>query len=372
MKRTSLAVFALAFGMAPYAHAQNDPAPALNQPDLVSWELFAGVNAPAAGPGNNNVVFETWASDQDTFTANPVWPAGASPMILRPPALAEFKPVRPGLQPRVLPGGSEETRRNRVTFDFIVTNNLYKRSGLRAAFASGKKIDFPIDSVEVKANWVPINSVANPSHYHVNTASDGKRYALVSMHIISKQIPNWTWATFEHEENKGRCDYIGCSDNFGAVDPFVPPEPPSQTGKIYPACKKTPTLLAMFQKAHLAPEFQYYCLKGSQTDFTTATGLPTRLGNSVTEQGFDNTSSCMTCHSRAAFNVYGQPFPNAGFLFPPVPSLCPTPNPTIDVCSPNGAPQPEWFYVSPGTPQQRPIYDTADFVWAIPLRAIDQ
>ena len=140
MKRTGLAILALAAAWTLPAHAQStDPAPALNHPDMVSWQLFAMVNAPAATQGNNNVLFETWASDQDTFRPNPVWPGGPSPMVLRAPALAEFRPVRPGLQPRVLPRGTEETRRNKVTFDFIVSNNLYRRSGLRAAFASGKK-----------------------------------------------------------------------------------------------------------------------------------------------------------------------------------------------------------------------------------------
>jgi hypothetical protein len=370
MKRARLAIFALTLVTAQHANAA-DPAPALNQPDMVSWQLFAMVNAPAATPGNNNVLFETWASDQDTFRVTPIWPTTPGPMVLSVPALEEFRPVRPGLQPRVLPGGSEETRRNKVTFDFIVSHNLYKRSGLRTAFASGKELVFPIDSVEVKANWVPANTV-NASLYHVNTASDGKQYALVSMHIISKQIPNWTWATFEHENNRGRCDYIGCRDDFGATVPFVPPEPSSQTGKIYPPCKKTPEVLPLFQKAKLAPVFEHYCLKGSQVDFITATGLATHLGNSVTEMGFDNTSSCMTCHARAAFNVFGQPFPNAGFIDPPVPSLCPVPNPSIDACSPNGAPEPQWFWSKPGTPNQRPLFMPADFVWAIPLRAISQ
>jgi hypothetical protein len=373
MKQIGLAILLLATALTFPARAQGaDPAPALNQPDMVSWQLFAQVNAPAASANNNNVLFETWASDQDTFRPNPVWPGAPTPMVLRAPALAEFRPVRPGLQPRVLPGGSEETRRNKVTFDFIVTNNLYKRSGLRAWFASGKDLTLPIDSIEVKANWVPASTV-NAALYHVNTASDGQQYALVSMHIISKQIPNWTWATFEHQNNEGRCDYIGCKDHIGAVVPFVAPEPPAQFGKIYPACQKTAAVLEIFKKYNLAAVYQNYCLKGSQTDFITATGQPTLLGNSVTEDGFSNTSSCMTCHSRAAFNQFGRPFPNAGFIEPPVPTICPVPNASISGCSPNGSPQQEWFWTSTGTPpQQKPLFRQADFIWAIPLRAIDQ
>ena len=49
-----------------------------------------------------------------------------------------------------------------------------------------------------------------PQLYHVNAEQDGTKYALVSMHVISKQVPNWTWATFEHRFNPGRCDIMGC------------------------------------------------------------------------------------------------------------------------------------------------------------------
>ena len=224
----------------------------------------------------------------------------------------------------------------------------------------------------MKANWVPANTV-NAAHYHVNTASDGQQYALVSMHVISKQVPNWTWATFEHQNNEGRCDYIGCRDNFGATVAFVAPEPVSQFGKVYPPCQKTPAALEIFRKANLAAVFQNYCLKGSQIDFITATGQTTLLGNSVTEDGFSNTSSCMTCHSRASFSANGAAsMPIAGFVDPPIPAICPVPNSSINQCSPNGSPKPEWFWSNPGTPQQKPLNKQADFVWAIPLRAFNQ
>ena len=349
-----------------------DPNPAMNNPDQGSWQLFATVNAPAATPGNNNVLFETWAADGDTFRRTPVWPTTPSPTELSPPALSLFKPLPPGLLPRVVPGGGEEVRRNKVTFDFIVNNNLYTRAGLRAAFAAGKTITLPINSIEVKANWVPAESV-DPALYHVNTASDGKKYALVSMHVISKQLPNWTWATFEHQNNPGRCDYLGCVDNYGASVPYVAPEPASQFGRVYPSCAKTPAVLSLFATAKLDKVWQNYCLKGSQTEFTDTTGIPTLLGNSVTEEGFVNTSSCLGCHSRAAFDVLGRPTPQAGFLDPAQnPTLCPVPNQTINACSPNGTPNISWFWLNQGTPNQRRLFLQADFIWAIPFKAIGQ
>src|SRR5262249_45278361 len=150
-------------------------------------------------------------------------------LALRPRALGMASRVRPGgLTPQVVPGGpnTEETRRNRPDFDFIVQNNLYKWPGLKAAFAANKVISFPIDSIEVNANWVEVDELNGfngfsgtaadaAKIYHVNTAG-GKQYALVAMHVISKLVPNWTWATFEHKDNPGRCDVLGCNDAFGA------------------------------------------------------------------------------------------------------------------------------------------------------------
>ncbi|MGH6925615.1 MAG: hypothetical protein ACRED5_17955 [Propylenella sp.] len=354
--------------------AQTNPNPALNTPDELSWQLFIEVNTSA--PGLNNATFETWASDTDTFTANPQFPTVATPLALHAPivpslglaALQESGTLLPAVPP--IPGVGEETRRNQVAFDFIVNSNLHTKSGLKAAF--GEMLSFPIDSIEVKANWLPADRIPRftlnrvqladvPTYFHVNTGSDGKSYALLSMHIISKLVPNWTWATFENTYNPGRCDILGCRDSFGAVSPVVQPNATQNQG--YPDCDKTPALTALLKAASIDRAFVNYCLKGSQTDFTDNTGLDIRLGNSVTESGFVNQSSCMTCHGRAGFDANGDATSSAGF-------------------DTNGAPlgpiQPTWFWSFSGTP---PIYQgmpgltrigtSADFVWSIPFCAID-
>jgi len=311
------------------------------------------VVTPAATAGNNNATFETWASDDDTFQQNPVFPSAVSPKNLKVPALVRGAPGKPALQPHVVAGGSEEVRRNKAAFDFIVNNKLYLKSTLKTVFASGKPIVFPTDAIEVKANWKLVTPSLDKSLYHINTASDGKQYALVSMHIISKNVPNWTWATFEHKDNAGRCDYIGCRDSFGSTTKVVAPKTP--TGGLYPACSKTTGLKAMFTKANLPPEYTNYCLKGSQTDFVTSTGLITLLGNSVTEKGFVPTSSCMTCHARAAVDSNANDAFGAGFLSPNV--------------SPNGSPVATWFWNNPNKSNQSLKNLQTDFVWAIPFNA---
>jgi hypothetical protein len=352
-----------------------NPNPAMNEPDKLAWQLFMQVNTRAGGAGNN-ALFETWASDRDTFTANPQFPTAPAPIALHPPivaaagrqALQEGGGLVPAIPP--IPSLGEESRRNKVAFDFIVQNNLYKMSGLRAAF--GKVISFPVDAVEVKGDWLPVSDVPGftlnrvsladvPKIFHVNTGSDGKQYALLSMHVISKLVPNWTWATFENQFNQSRCDILGCKDNFGAVQSNVLPNQQADQG--YPPCDKSPALTAMINAANWDAAFANYCLKGSQTDFTDNAGLDIRLGNSVIEDSFVNRSSCMTCHGRAAWDSSAKATSNAGF-------------------DSNGAPlgpiNPAWYWSFNGSP---PIFEgmtgltrtgtSADFVWSIPFCAID-
>ena len=50
---------------------------ALNNPDEESWQLFMTVSASVAGAGDNSALFETWASDGDTFRPSPAGPTAA-------------------------------------------------------------------------------------------------------------------------------------------------------------------------------------------------------------------------------------------------------------------------------------------------------
>ncbi len=368
--------------------AQNDPNLAMNDPDKLAWTLFLQVNTDAKTAGNNNALFETWASDGQTFRQNPTWPSTATPIALGSRALGIVQQLRSKIRPFAVPGGTvtEETRRNKPDFDFIVQNNLYKVSGLKAAFASNKLLSFPVDSIEVKANWVEVSSLRNfngfsgtPADaakiYHVNSAG-GKQYALVAMHVISKLVPNWTWATFEHKDNPGRCDVLGCKDDFGAQQKVVPPQSAVESRDRYPGCVKTPELTKLFDQVKLDPAYLNYCLKGSQADFTDATGLAIRVGNSVTEQGFVNQASCMSCHGRAAFDSSGHMTTFAGFD-PISVGLSLFENAGE---GPVGAIKSSWYWVSDGPPSfPAPVGEKnltrialpADFVWSIPFCAID-
>lgn len=338
--------------IAKLAVAQTVPNPAMNAPDQLAWVLFLQVNADVSAPGNNDALFETWPNDGDTFAIKPARFARAHhPLRLSPQALVAAHD--PSLE-----GAGEETNRNQAAYDFIVDNHLYSMRGLQAAF--GKTLHFPVEAVEVKANWYPVEHIpgygGDPSQayrvYHVSTDAAGHAYALVSMHIISKAVPNWTWATFEHENSPARCDTLGCGDTFGAQTPFVAPNAVRNAG--YGSCPHTPALGALFAHAKIDPAFTHYCLKGTQSDFTDSTGVALRLGNSVTENGFVAQSSCMTCHSRAAFDRDGKMTSFGGFD--------PSGNPFV------GAVNPAWFW---SAQDAKRIATQADFVWSIPFCAVD-
>ena len=392
--------------------------PAVNEPDKVAWCFFLYVNMRSASPGNNDALFETWASDGETFKPDPQWSTSPRIKQLRPNILLQARDAERSMglgrqsgaihsfalpPPRPLgPGDNvEETRRNKPAFDFIVSNNLYRLTGVQAAFQQfakdSKLMSFPADAIEVKANWFPVESPADPTKsgipgytgspgdadkvYHVNTASDGKRYALVSMHVISKMVPNWTWATFEHQNNPGRCEYIGCRDAFGAAQSLVPPDTlipdpadssyqnPKNNPIPYAACAKTASLDALFGAAPVDAVFKNYCLKGSQVDFTDASGVVNRVGNSITEETFDFQASCMSCHGHAAFGADGTATTLAGF--------------DNVTGAPLGPIHGEWYWTTsiggPWSPAAMPPIAaqlvpgavSADFVWSIPFCAID-
>ena len=234
---------------------------------------------------------------------------------------------------------AEEVRRNRASFDYIVGQGLTTQTGLAKAFerwaASGYKagIDFPTAAVELKADWVPVptvvtwlkqNGVAQADaalvrrEYHTLTqsASPGVavEFALVSMHVSTKQLPNWLWVTFEHYLTPGRCDTMGCHDQYGAAgaQSQVPPKP--EWNQQYGTCDKSAALRREFARNGLSPVWNGYCMKVTQIDFVSTQpatrGRPTLGGNSLTERVNAATpmsmSSCISCHANAGFDSSGR------------------------------------------------------------------
>jgi hypothetical protein len=321
--------------------------------DAFIWELFTKFVAPATPKRPSPVVFETWASDEDTFNLHPHWPTETEPLKFHVSVLELMKSGRPATTFRSFkidvkcgkpPGGAvggfptegsptpciaEQVARNRAEFDYIVSNKLNTQTGLAAAYKNGFKVDMPVDSIAVKGDWIPLpvllewvpqlHDLNNIRRLYYTTTVGSVEYALLSLHVTSRQNPNWVWGTFEHEMNPGRCDYIGCFDSFGAQIPAVPPNK-TAVNTQYGACTKTPKLKALIAQENLSPVWEHYCLKSTQVDFTAVDGTPYVLGNSVIEgivgNGTVAASSCISCHAYASFGPTGAPTEAAKAILP--------------------------------------------------------
>jgi hypothetical protein len=302
---------------APKAGACTFPTAVTGSMEQTAWQLFVAANCPT---NKNQVVWENWI-EQSSF-----YPAGAklelkgkrlhgSPLAQ---ALARKAGATPELVPstdcnqmsappsNVVPGAivCEEARINPSAQSFMLSKGYQGRAGQTKAAKAGTNIQFPTPAVEVKVDWIPgtdfkppFTCAKPPQGVHVESI-DGVCYAMAGIHVESKLISDWVWATFEPQNlqtNPNRCITFGpCNDSWGSV-------PAISNGGAGGFTKLTPALQALMTSAHLAPEFLNYRLDGVQTTFVTASGSPTLLGNSIIEGEnvgmTKGTASCITCHS---------------------------------------------------------------------------
>lgn len=354
-----------------------------NFPYFFAWKAFVEINSPRRS-GETIPKWEYWATDQETFPQcpdpgnPPLWPgdnARAKMLGSRTQTLinATPKPIDWYVMDNGVPvaitdvGDPEEVRRNQASFDYIVDNDLFYTEGLAAAFqeasdavaltggqtalaanAMGNVVNFPIDSIEMKADWVPIEYIPQDQRheYYRNVAitkdEHGNEveteYGLVAMHILTKDLPNWFWATWTNKNVLGRCDYYGCTDDFGVSPAYTAANPtpnyPYETGEV------TDDLKTLVKGFNVDEVFLNYRLVGAQTDFTDPTGQPTLLSNTITEQGVTQTGSCITCHSRAAFDHTGSPIQVVSQA-----SEDQVPPPGDKGVVDNGIPQADWYWI---------------------------
>ncbi len=333
---------------------------ALEQPSKLAWVLLSKIcdlGAPR-GPSSRGAEpqtceWQTWATNDDTFPA--------APREDEPPRW----PVRAGVakpaDPKAPCDGNEKLR-NRAAFDYIVAGRLWYREGFVEAWngepenPQGLKIGFPANAVEVEASWTRLGKDDREGIFHlkmVETENDGVVVCgLTGLDVKVKILPGWLWFTFEHVDNPGRCDYIGCHDSFGQTPADVAPHP--ATGGVYAPEQLTPALHALVP--NLSEVWQHYRLKGTQHEFVRSDGRPTFLGNSQLEGPVvPASSSCITCHAQAGFDREGMNLRGSGFVGP------------LAVAA-YGAPDPQWFYDTAPTRWEL-RYRQTDFNWAIPLHA---
>lgn len=339
MIRKCLSSIACILAIASGAHAQTPPewlkegwkepqdtAMALFQPDEYAWRLFVSLNWPAEagactpdrkkklGDGGE-VVWERWALKSNVFLPKAAEPkpwsdqcAGAAAKTL----VASAQTLAAGIEkaesadkggaiPMLLPpknevstAADEEVRMNQQSFDFIRTRRLYSRNVLeKMASQDVVTLDFPRAGKEIKAHWILLkNPAADRARYHTGVGPDGKEYGLVALHIITKDLPRWFWATFEHVDNETRhskdmpAQFAGWT--LRPRDAFACPTKADN-------CGKPPAGIGLE-----GTKWRNYVLKATQTDWVDLVGRPTRVVNSKIEGVFiQNKSSCISCHSLA-------------------------------------------------------------------------
>lgn len=327
----------------------------------------------------------------------------------------------------------EITVRNKPMFDYVFANDLYNQNGIAAVSHRNAanlaknapyqatnpskaltKIDLPISAIMIKSNWLyhefaaAMGLVDDPAAPYIKknmvTKIGDKRHQgehwLVAFHISTKDIPQWVWTTFEHVNNPGRCDFIGCNDSYGFASDDARPDAQKtranftaprvrddglgqssvifNLGLRYTSGPISSELSGNFKALNIGVSDQKglepaptdrawlsYRLKGSQVNFTNVMGRPTRLGNSITEGGFMNTSSCISCHARAAVVATGNKED---------PLTVPLGVFAYDVLSEvgyqqsdHGIPDKDWYHGSGSRPVLRALQ--TDFMWGMPFFA---
>ncbi len=318
-------------------------------------------------------------------------------------------------------------------FNYSVQNNLYHTNGLVDIYQQeqyqanqqapyrplGQGVSYPQEAVMFKVDFVsevvmqklgyisdhdnnpetPMNNAEHPYITMEIQSPDNQQtrtHYLVAVTGASKALPNWHWYAFEHVNNIGRCDYIGCNDSFGfqnevAINTangtqkqfmthYIPPKQMTSDlgdnlfvrNEKYASGDMTPQLAALFKGMKIgqgevthvdkknpmptvqSAAWQSYRLKGTQTSYYNNDGTPVILGASVTEGGFVNTASCMSCHVQAGANAQG---PN-GNTVGGIQQL------SLDGIGKvtNGAPEKAVFF-QPGTLQLNTA--RSDFVWGV-------
>lgn len=365
----------------------DDVALALRDPDRFAWELFRALTSPVdldtrqADPAlpygsEGAVVFQAWALADAVYLDDarepPAWPdlpietvlelhASDSPRQLA--MLRVVEPVPPGTEGHQV----DEVRLNRAAFDYVRDNGLYSVGGQQRYYYAGKNLAFPPGAIEVKAVWRPIAD-ADRSRYHWAEFHDAERdrtllYGLTALHVMSKVLPRWHWATFEHVDNPLRHGIHDEGWLNRSRDSFACP--PHQLD-----CNLAPTSIGLE-----GTRWENYRLRGSQIDFTDDFGNPVILANSELETGFQTTASCMSCHVRAtigpdinaAASFEFGPDNTAHPLTGPVASRLPVfaVGPDGRITSFHGTPDPAEFLVT-GTEGPYPAtYSMLDYVWSL-------
>ena len=338
MKGTTLTLFTLlvvgfssVLEAMDWTHPWQEPqsaADAGNSSDEYAWRVFVALNWPVRGDTpapdqrgtlamQSATVWESWSSANDIFRPDGrdpgPWRCGdtvvaasdsATPCSARTTRSEAAVPIDssrfeafsardlPNLQ-RVQNGKMvpvkdplasaprlTEIHMNRPGYEFIRTRGLYNTEGQLRALDEHTAIEFPVGTKEVKAKWRIITENER-SRYHTLTVklTDGteRLYGLTALHVVTKDLPTWFWATFEHIDNP----QLPGSDGWQA-----PSRDTFACGPKSTECERAPRGIGLEGTV-----WQNYRLRGTLTSFVDSSGRPLLLANSELEAGMQTTAS---------------------------------------------------------------------------------
>lgn len=309
---------------------------AASNPDKYAWIKFSEFFAPINKTGKT-MNWETWINEDNIYTScntKPIWPSQPQQDYLNDLKNHTLRSTIDTLMMEKIKASNgelsttdfmyltlnfehpylEESRINKDMFNYIVDNSLYNADTVRK-MAVLNTIDLPSSAAIIKAQWKVIRPDQKDKYfwhiikksalaekkdqfYGIETLGQEVIIGLAAFHIVTKELPNYVWMTFEHVDNPGRCDYIGCHDKFGyspsvveanKIDSLVYTEPAEMSSE----------LALLFKQNNIRDELKNYRLKATQIDYLDNQGNPTLNGNSVLEANLVETSSCISCHARA-------------------------------------------------------------------------
>lgn len=344
-----------------------DTKQALTEPDRYAWRLFIALNWPAdmenrradqqkAYGDDGPVVWESWklssGRGDEVFLAQGKdpgpWVGGPArgersiqnfESLPLQQLIAGGRPMTALFDPQLAQFRGNENHINKAGYEFIRSNELFNVEGQISMVEANKEIIFPLQAKEVKAQWRRIEDADKPRYHWAEFVNDGEDrlvFGMTALHITTKDLPNWFWATFEHKDN----------EKLDGAEPWMLPSRDSTAGP-----DGYPTEIGLE-----GTKWMYYRLRGTQIDFVDSRGNPTVLANSQIEEGFQTSSSCITCHALASVSRDGDRL----FFFRPGFSR------GVSV-GPVGHPDAGLFsypsFQLGGTPSQQ--FQQQDFVWSL-------
>lgn len=93
----------------------------------------------------------------------------------------------------------EQVARNKKVFESITNNKLNSLAGFAIAYASSTKVETDLESIAIKGDWIPlpallqwtlqVGDIANVKKLYYTVTVKDIEYALMSMHVSSRQTP---------------------------------------------------------------------------------------------------------------------------------------------------------------------------------------